>query len=320
MANILVTVTKFEERCIAAREYMEAHGHKVFISDAKLRLLQPKDIIPIVEDMDAAIIGMDVWDAKLFDMAPRVKAVAKFGVGVDNIDLDEAARRGIYALNAAGANAAAVAEITIGLMVACLRNVGALQDDLRAGSWTRFLGEEIAGKTVGLIGFGQIARRVARILKAMDANVIVYNRTPRPELAAEYGVEFKSREEVIANADILSLHIPGTADNVHMMNDKTFAAMKKGAYFVNTGRGCLVDEAALMRAVESGHITAAGLDVFEKEPPAQDNPILRHPRIMCLPHTGGETQEAYAKIGLSVAKSVCQALAGETPDNWVNRW
>lgn len=319
MANILVTVTNFNERCADAKRYMQAQGHKVFVSDAKLRRLSPAEIRPIVEDMDAAIIGMDVWNAAMFDLAPRLRAVAKFGVGVDNIDLAEARRRGIYAINAAGANAAAVAEIAITLMVGALRNVASLNRDLLGGRWTRFLGEDLCGKTVGLIGFGSIARRVARVLRAMDARVIVYKRTPAPELAAQYDVEFLPLGEVISGCDILSLHIPGAADTQKLMNEKTFAMMKKGSVIVNTARGCLIDEEALLRALESGQILAAGLDVFDPEPPAKDSPLLHHPRVFALPHTGGETVEAYANAGMSVARSVCQALAGEEPDCWVNR-
>ena len=138
-------------------------------------------------------------------------------------------------------------------------------------------------------------------------------------MAKEYGVTMMSRDEVIANCDILSLHIPGTSDNIHMMNDETFGMMKKGSFFINMGRGCLVDEEALVRAVDRGIIAGAGLDVYEREPLSVDSPLLKHERIICLPHTAGETYEAYRKNALMGAQGILDDLAGREPSNWVNR-
>lgn len=318
MAKILVTVTNFNERCADAKQFMEKNGHEVIVTDQKLRTLAPEQNRAIVGDIDAVISGMDNWNEQMFALAPKVKIIAKFGVGVDTIDLGKAKERGIKVINAAGANAHAVAEVTLWLMISVLRNAAGLHDRLRNGSWTRFLGTEMAGKTVGLIGFGQIARRVARVAHAFDAKVIAYKRHPDQVLAKDYGVTLMDRDDVIAGCDILSLHIPGSDDNIHMMNDQTFGLMRRGSCLINTGRGCLVDEAALLRAVESGRLAGAGLDVFEKEPLPKESPLLRNEKIICLPHDGGETIEAYKKTGLSVARGVVDALAGKIPDHWVN--
>ena len=182
------------------------------------------------------------------------------------------------------------------------------------------MGGELSGKTVGLIGFGEIGRRTAELVRAFGAEVIAYKRSPAPELAGKYGVTFLSREEVMENCDILSLHIPGTPDNYHMVNRETLARMRRGAILINTGRGSLVDEAALAEAVSSGQLAGAGLDVFEAEPLAADSPLRKNPHIFLLPHTGGETEEAYRQIGLGAVQGVLEVLSGRAPSHWVNPW
>ncbi|MHB1315656.1 MAG: phosphoglycerate dehydrogenase [Christensenellales bacterium] len=318
MGKILVTVTKFDERCPEARQLLEENGHEIIMFEGKPRDI-PKDKLELlIKDIVACIIGWDPWDAEMLQMAKNLKTIGRFGVGCDNIDLAAAKDLGIKVVNAVGANAEAVAEITICLIIGVLRNVTGLYNDLLNGTWRRAIGFEVKGKTIGLIGFGNIARRVAKILKAFDANIIVYKRHRDDELAKEYGVTMAGLEEVIANCDILSLHIPAAPDNFHMMNDKTFSMMKKGSYFINMGRGSLVDEAALIRAIENGQLIGAGLDVFENEPITKDNPLLKHERIIGLPHTAGETYEAWREIALTVSRGILQDFAGKVPVNWVN--
>ena len=169
-------------------------------------------------------------------MAPQLKVISRFGVGVDTIDLEGARRRRIYVTNAAGSNAQAVAELAVFLMLGVLRHGGELSHAMTEGRWLRRMGGELSGKTVGLIGFGEIGRRTAELVRAFGAEVIAYKRSPAPELAGKYGVTFLSREEVMENCDILSLHIPGTPDNYHMVNRETLARMRRGAILINTGR------------------------------------------------------------------------------------
>ena len=318
--KVLVCVSRFEERCAEARERLLAAGLDVTFTEKKLRELPAEEVRELIAGIDAAIVGMDPWGEEMFAMAPRLKVISRFGVGVDTIDLEGARRRRIYVTNAAGSNAQAVAELAVFLMLGVLRHGGELSHAMTEGRWMRRMGGELSGKTVGLIGFGEIGRRTAELVRAFGAEVIAYKRSPAPELAGTYGVTFLSREEVMENCDILSLHIPGTPDNYHMVNRETLARMRRGAILINTGRGSLVDEAALAEAVSSGQLAGAGLDVFEAEPLAADSPLRKNPHIFLLPHTGGETEEAYCQIGLGAVQGVLEVLSGREPSHWVNRW
>ena len=318
MGKILVTVTKFDERCLDAKKLLEDNGYEIIMFDKHPGEVPHGEKEYLLKDIDASIIGWEPWNEETLKKAVQLKTIGRFGVGCDNIDLAAAKRLGIKVVNASGGNAEAVAETTVCLMIDMMRNLSVQFRDLQKGVWTCAIGRELREKTVGLIGFGNIARKVAKIAKGFDADVITYKRHKDEELAKEYGVTMMSFEEVLKKSDILCLHIPAAPDNFHMMNDQTFAKMKQGSYFINMGRGSLVDEKALLRAIEGGRLAGAGLDVYEEEPISGDNPLLKNDKIICLPHTAGETYEAWRDIALTVAKGILQNAAGEMPINWVN--
>lgn len=245
--------------------------------------------------------------------APRLKLIQKIGVGVNTIDLDAAQARGIAVCNMPGTNSRAVAEATVLLMLAALRRANALDAATRAGEGWRLgpaLQEsygEIAGRTVGLVGFGAVPAILAPILAAMGARVLYTARAPKPGVPAEW----RDLPALLADSDIVSLHIPQTPQTARLFGAEAFASMKPGAIFVNTARGGLADEAALAAALKNGRVAAAGLDVFAEEPVPPDHPLLKLDNVALLPHVAWLTPETFAR-SLGVAAENCRRLrAGE---------
>jgi phosphoglycerate dehydrogenase-like enzyme len=252
--------------------------------------------------------------APALDAARKLKIVACHGVGVDRLDLAHATSLGIVVTTTGSANAAAVAESTFGLLLGLLRKVREADEGMRSGAWSRdaLIGPELEGRTLGLIGLGAIGKRVARQALGFRMNVIAYDPNvpaPPPDL----DVKMVPFETMLAQSDIVSAHPRLNAGNIRMMNAAAFAAMKPTACFINTSRGELVDEAALIDALRTGKITNAALDVFEKEPLPADSPLRKMPNVLLAPHVAGQTHEALVKIAICGAEQMLDELAGKQP-------
>lgn len=320
MGKILVSASHFDSLCKEAWELLEQNGHEViFDPNRAFPAYSFEELKDILGDIDAAIIGMDEYNEAVFNIAPKLKAVAKFGVGVDNIDLASAKRHGVKALNAPGQNSNAVAEMTMGFIIDLLRGILPLHNELAKGNWPRRLGGELKGKTVGLLGFGAIAQLVAEKLQGFGVHIRAYDLFMNEDRAKALGVQVCTQEEVITGSDIVSLHIPVTKDTYHMFNDDVFKQMKDGAYLINTARGGLVDLEALCRALRSGKLAGAALDAFEVEPLPAGAEIFQSGNVICTPHIGAETYEAYRNVSLTVSKDIVAVLNGLEPIHWVNR-
>lgn len=244
----------------------------------------------------------------VIDACTNLTVISKHGVGVDTIDAAAAQERSIAVSAATGANAAAVAEHAVALILACAKSIVPLDARMRAGHWDKATHKslELNGKTLGLVGFGAIGRRTADICRAMGMNVMIYDPfvTAAPE-----GVELALLETVIATADVLSLHCPLTPENRHFINAATIARMKDGAILVNTARGGLVDDEALVAALASGKLRAAGLDSFQNEPLTGGHMYRDIPNVVLSPHIGGVTADAYVAMGVGAAKNILDALS-----------
>lgn len=263
-------------------------------------------------------------DAGVMDAAPQLRVISKHGVGVDNIDVAAAAERGIPVLVATGANAVSVAEHTIALMLASVKRLLPLDTGLRAGRWEKpgFLGRELWGARLGLFGMGAIAQATGRMAKGLGLDLFGYDPYARDSAFTDLGAtRCDSVEDLLAQSDVLSLHCPLTGETRGIINAEAIARMPKGAYVVNTARGGLIDEAALVAAIRSGHLAGAGLDTFAIEPPAADHPFFSQPNIVLSPHIGGVTREAGARVGVEAVRGILQILAGETvaPERIANR-
>lgn len=315
--KVLVTATNYSTYCSAAKALLEENGVEV-IENPYGRPMTREELLTVVGDIDGAVVGVDTWNEKIFAHAPKLRAMARFGVGVDNIDLAAAKAHGIQVTNAKGMNSNPVAELTVGLILSTLRNVPAFNASIREGKWDRFMGRDLAGMTVGLLGFGDIAQRVAKKLSGFDVSICAYDLYPNLEKARELNVEMVSMEETLHRADVVCMHLPSLPSTHHIMDAQTFGMMKDGSYFINTARGALVDETALAQALRSGKLTAAAIDVFDQEPVRRDNPLFALPNLFATPHTAAETYDTYHNVGLATARQLLDVFAGKKPNNLLN--
>lgn len=315
--KVLVTATNYSTYCAAAKALLEENGVEV-IENPYGRPMTREELLAAVGDIDGVVVGVDTWNEEIFAHAPKLRAMARFGVGVDNIDLPAAKTHGIQVTNAKGMNSNPVAELTVGLILSTLRNVPAFNASIREGKWDRFMGRDLAGMTVGLLGFGDIAQRVAKKLSGFDVSICAYDLYPNLEKAKELNVEMVSMEEVLRRADVVCMHLPSLPSTHHIMDARTFGMMKDGSYFINTARGALVDETALAQALRSGKLTAAAIDVFDQEPVRRDNPLFALPNLFATPHTAAETYDTYHNVGLATARQLLDVFAGKKPNNLLN--
>lgn len=312
--KVLVTATNYSDFCMDAKRFLEAAGVEV-IENPHDRPFTQEELLEIIGGIDGVVVGVDSWNDAVFDHAPRLKALARFGVGVDNIDLEAAKRHGIVVSNARGLNSNSVAELAAGLILSCLRNIPNFNASTRAGKWDRFMGHDLYGMTVGLLGFGDIAQKLAKKLGGFEVNLIAYDLYPNTEKAKELGVTFCSMDEVLSRSDIVSLHLPSLEETRHIMDDEAFDKMKPGACFVNTARGMLVDETALFRALQSGRLFAAASDVYEQEPVSTENPLFTLENFFATPHRAADTYATYRQVGMETARALLEVFEGREPKN-----
>lgn len=269
----------------------------------------PDDIVALCKRHDpvAIIVRYSKVGAPAMDAAPSLKVISKHGSGTDTIDKEAAKQRGIEVVAAAGANAAAVAEQALALLLACAKSVVTLDQRMRAGHWDKAVHKsvELEGRVLGLVGLGAIGIRFATMANAMGMKVIGHD--PYAASAPKF-VERVSLDELWPRADAISLHCPLTTDNAKFLDATTLAQCRRGVIVVNTARGGLIDEAALLLAVQSGQVGGAGLDSFAVEPMTAPHPFQAEPRIVLSPHVGGVTSDAYVKMGVAAARNVLDVL------------
>lgn len=251
-------------------------------------------------------------DRELMEAAPRLRVVGRAGVGVDNIDLDEATRRGVLVVNAPLANSVSAAEHAFGLMLSLARNIARGDASIRSGRWDRakFRGVELDGKTLGLVGMGRIGSLVAQRALAFGMRVLAYDPYITAEQARAAGAELRDLDSLLADSDFISLHLPRTPETENLLDGEAFAKAKRGVRIVNASRGGIIDEEALVEAIRDGQVAGAALDVYAEEP-MTGGPLTELPEVVLTPHLGASTVEAQNKAGLHVAESVVAGLAGE---------
>jgi len=258
-------------------------------------------------------------DAEAIAAAHRLKVVARAGVGLDNVDVSAATARGVMVVNAPTSNIVSAAEHAVALLLAALRHIPAADASLRGGAWKRsaYTGVELAGKTVGIVGLGKIGQLVAQRLAGFGVQMVAYDPYVAPARAAQLGIELIGLEELLGRADVVSVHLPKTAETLGLIGKDQLALTKRGVIIVNAARGGLVDEDALAEAVRSGQVGAAGIDVYLTEP-TTSSPLFELPQVVVTPHLGASTEEAQDRAGTDVARSVILALAGEFVPDAVN--
>ncbi|MBY8856296.1 phosphoglycerate dehydrogenase [Nocardia sp. CA2R105] len=278
------------------------------------------ELLAAVPEADALLVrSATTVDAEVLDAGRQLKIVARAGVGLDNVDVPAATERGVMVVNAPTSNIHTAAEHAVTLMLSAARQIPAADATLREHTWKRskFNGVEIFGKTVGVIGLGRIGQLFAARLAAFETKIVAYDPYVSPARAAQLGIELLELDEVLARADLISVHLPKTPETKGLLSAEKLALTKPGVIIVNAARGGLIDESALADAIKSGHVRGAGLDVYETEP-CTDSPLFDLPQVVVTPHLGASTSEAQDRAGTDVAKSVLLSLAGEFVPGAVN--
>lgn len=279
--------------------------------DVAEKRLTPEELAERVADYDALVVrSATKVPRQVLERGQRLKVVGRAGAGLDNIDVEAARELGIEVRNTPGANSIAVAEHTMGLILALARHLVDAVNSLKAGRWEkkRFLGLGLAGKTLGIVGYGRIGRAVAQRARAFGMHVLVNQRRLTPELAVDTGIEAVDLYELLERSDFVTLHVPLRPENIHMIGREELARMKPGAFLINTSRGAIVDERALLDALEQGHLGGAALDVYEQEPPPPDSPLIQHPRVVCTPHIASQTEDAQRAAAVQIAEQIVEVL------------
>lgn len=283
--------------------------------------LTQEELIAQVGSADALIIRSGVKiTPEVFNAAPNLKAIARAGVGVDNIDLTAATEHGVIVMNTPGGNTISTAEHTFGLMLALARHLPQGNSSLNEGRWDRkkYVGVELKGKTLGLLGFGRIGQAVATRAKAFEMEVIAYDPFLKDEVFSELGIERVDTDELYARADFITLHAPATDDTVGMINHESLAKMKDGVRIVNAARGVLINDNDLAEAIESGKVAGVALDVYVEEPPSLNHPLLKFDNVINTPHLAASTTDAQITVAVEAAELIADALLNQKYANVVN--
>lgn len=296
--------------CEEARKLLLDAGFEIISNDTG-RILSRDEQKDLIKDAYAIVAGTEKYDADMLSVCKNLKVVTRFGVGTDNFDLETMRKMGVQVGVIANHNA--VAEFALTLILSAMKNLPRYDAVVREGKWSRFPMRELSKKTVGIVGFGRIGKRLAELLAGFDVELLAYDPYMNEAAAAERKVTPVSLDELLARSDVVSLHLPAMEQTYHMMNAETIGKMKDGAYLVNTSRGALVDEKALYDALVSGKITAAGLDVYEKEPVTADNPLFGLENNVLAPHVSALSFETNYNGGIICAESIVQVYNGGKP-------
>ena len=282
--------------------------------------LKESELLAVVGEYEALVVRSETKvTAAVIQAGKRLKVVARAGIGVDNIDLDAATTAGIAVVNAPTGNTIAAAEHTLALILALSRNIPNAHQSVKSGEWRRsdFMGIEVRNKTLGIIGLGRVGSEVARRAKSFGMRLVAYDPFVAPDYARRQGVELLSLEELLAESDFVTLHTPITDNTRNLIGARELSMMKQGARLINVARGELIDETALLEALETDKLGGVALDVFAKEPPGP-GPLLDHPKVVVTPHLGASTQEAQLEVAIEAAEQVLAVLNGEPARNAVN--
>jgi len=312
-ARILVTATSYGKNDPRLKTELEALVGSVIYNPTG-KPLTSEQLARHLPGIDGFIAGLDVIDRAALERADQLKVIARYGVGVDNVDLAAARELGIVVTNTPGANSVSVAELALTLILSLARQIPEAVSAVHEGKWPRLGGLTLENKTIGLLGLGAIGKQLARRLQGFDCRVMAYDPFADPGFAREHAVELANMDEVAAAADFLSLHLPLLPETRQLVNAEFLSKLKKGAFLINTSRGEVIDEEALLAALESGHLKGAGLDTFTVEPPDTANPLLRMPQVIATPHLGAQTDGATSNMGWMAMEDCLTALRGEEPN------
>ncbi len=314
--RVLLTMPKFLDNEPFVREFLRERDCELIEHDRHGRLGEA-GLIALIPEAEGLVPGMEPITDRVLAAAPRLRVVSAQGVGYDHIDVEAATRRGVAVCICAGANNHAVAELAFGMLLGLARRIYNADQQVRAGGWPRLVGTELWGGTLGLVGLGRVGKSMALLARGFGMRVLASDVQWDITFANEHGVSYVPLPRLLAEADFVSLHCPLTPETRGLIDDAALARMKPTAYLINTARGPIVEEAALVRALREGRIAGAGLDVFETEP-RPDNPFVDFPNVILTSHLGGATRQASDRSLELALLNITQVLRGQPPVCRVN--
>ncbi len=310
--RLLVTPTSFAKNDPTLKTELEKQVGEVIYSQTG-KPLTSEEVGRLLPGVDGYIAGLDCIDSNALKHADNLKVIARYGVGLDAVDLETARKMGIVVTYTPGANAASVAELAVALILTLSRQLYAAYSATRAGQYPRLSGITLEGKEIALIGLGAIGKQTALRLKGFGCHLSAYDPYADKKFASDQGIRLGEMNDIIATADFVSLHLPLMPQTKHLVNEQFITCMKKGAFLINTARGELIDENALLNALKSGHLAGAGLDALTKEPPEPGNELLAFPTVVSTPHIGAQTDGAVNQMGWMAMQDCLAVLKGEKP-------
>ena len=316
--EVLILSRKFREQSDFAREFLEARG--CTLAEREFDYPVTEDVlVDIIKDVDGLITGLEQITPRVFAAANRLKVVSAGGVGYDHVNVDEANERGVAVCICAGCNNYSVSELVFGMMVGLARNIYPADRAMRQGEWMRYLGFDLWGKTLGVVGLGRVGKAVALLGRAFGMRVLANDIDWDITFANEHGISYVPYERILDESDFVTMHVPLTPQTLHMVDESAIERMKPTAYLINCARGPVVKESALVDALKRNRIAGAALDVFEVEP-HPDNPYAGMDNVILTPHIGGSTQEAFDRAFYLALVNVSNVLNGLPAHCQVNQF
>jgi D-3-phosphoglycerate dehydrogenase/(S)-sulfolactate dehydrogenase len=316
MTKILITPTAFSDGRGPWRAVLEQAGFEIVMPKVDATQLGPEALIDLVRGIDGVLASVELYSRQVL-AASKLRCIARVGVGYDSIDVAAATEHGVAVAITPGTNHDSVAEQAIALVTSIFRDLPARDQEIRQGQWRRNTVRRLAGNTLGLLGLGRIGKAIVPRAHGLGLKVIAYDPFPDRAFADKHDVRLMSLDEVLAGADIVSLHLPCTAETTDLINTASLKKMKRGAVLINTARGGLVDEQALAAALASGQLSAAGLDVFKSEPLPADSPLVRMNNVVLCPHMGGLDQTSLDAMSTLAAQCLLDLHRGHWPEGCI---
>jgi D-3-phosphoglycerate dehydrogenase len=314
--KVISTSPTFGYYAFEPAEYLRHHGCELDLVPQGEKISE-EELIECAKRYQAMIVGTEKITESVIQTSKDLKVIAKHGTGVDNIDVKASSAKGITVISAPGANSDAVADLTIGLFLSLARNIPFADRSVKEGKWPRIVGFQFNGKILGIIGLGQIGKSVAKRASGFDMKILAYDIFKDEDFAQKWGITYLPLEELLAESDFLSIHVPLTPTTRRLIKEKELRLMKKDSFLVNISRGDIVDEEALYQALKEGKIKGAALDVFSNEPP-KESPLLKLSNVITTSHMGGYTLEALKETGMICVRGIVDVLEGRQPEFAVN--
>ncbi len=314
--KILITPRSFASFSDKPLKMLTGRDYKIKRNNTG-RPYKKEEMLKLIKDVDGIIIGIDGLSAEIIEEANELKVISKYGIGLDNIDINMATNKKIVVTNTPTANVDAVADLTFGLILSLARRVPEADRKTKSAKWGKIIGKSVWEKTIGIIGLGKIGRQVVKRAKGFEMNIIVFDIVKDKKFAQKYGIKYVNLEKLLRKSDYITIHSPLNDATRNMISYEELEKMKKDAFLINTSRGGIVDEEALYDALRNNKLRGAALDVYKNEP-LQESPLKELDNVIMTPHIGAYTEEAIENMSIQAAQNLIDVLEGREPQNRVN--